>query len=242
MSDFSEWNFHDEPPDEDELEFEREGFEPAQVKFPMQDHGEVGSHFRNPGDDVNVVRVYNPDPPGCVRVAKNIAVAGVSFRLGEVTAFVFGDGQSLTLVAEPTNKYDKNAIMVMGSHQDSDGKWHEEHVGYVPKKLAAKVKADELIVNLVTMFVPFQGKSPGIRMDLWKKDDLFTLPEAVDLSDYIPDNEEPVSNIDLAIGIVKNIQLEKLPPPPNRKIAIEKDTPPEPSWHPRDGYFGEEPF
>jgi hypothetical protein len=213
----SMWPNWDDNPDEDELEFEREGFEPAQVRFPMQDPGEVGDHYRNPGDDVNVVRVINLDPHGCVRVARNMAVAGVSFRLGEVTAFVFGNEQSLTLVAEPTNQYDPNAIMVMGSHQDNDGKWHEEHIGYVPKKLAATVKADELIVKLKTMFVPFQGKSPGIRMDLWKKDDLFKTN--LDISQILPDTEHDRDEYAKVkkglLEITKNKKVEQLSPPPN---------------------------
>lgn len=213
-----EWNeaWYPDAPDDDELEFEQEGFIPAPVKFPMQDHGEVGSHYRNPGDDVNVIRVHNPDPDGCVRIAKNIAVNGTSHKLDETSTFVFGKEQSLTLVAEPDNMYDKNAIMVIGSHQDEDGKWHEEHVGYVPRKLAAKVNADELIVNLKTMFIPFQGKNPGIRMDLWKKDDLFLAIETMN---------NPV---------IKNTGFEELPPPPDSKH--------EPTWYREDGYYGDEPF
>jgi hypothetical protein len=229
------WPNWDDNLDDDQLEFEREGFEPAEVRYPMQDR-EVGDHYRSPGDDVNVVRVHNPDPHGYVRIAKNMAVAGVSFRLGEVTAFVFGNEQSLTLVAEPTNQYDPNAIMVMGSHQDNDGQWHEEHIGYVPKKLAAEVKADELVIKLKTMFVPYQGKSPGVRMDLWKEDDLFagnddqfpfTLPEPVDLSDFIPD-EKPVSVMDLAMLVVKGEPMQQLPPPQDDFIdPITVDTSPE---------------
>lgn len=250
------WPNWDDNLDDDQLEFEREGFEPAEVRYPMQDR-EVGDHYRSPGDDVNVVRVHNPDPHGYVRIAKNMAVAGVSFRLGEVTAFVFGNEQSLTLVAEPTNQYDPNAIMVMGSHQDNDGQWHEEHIGYVPKKLAAEVKADELVVKLKTMFVPYQGKSPGVRMDLWKKDDLFaddqltfTIPEPVDVSDFIPD-EEPASAMELAMQIIKNDQVEQLPPPPSMVRPVVTDSKHEPTWYPKsyrdawyreDGYFGEEPF
>ena len=230
-----DWDDNALPSEEDELEFEREGFTPAPIVYPMQSK-EVGDHFRNPGDDMNVVRVFNPDPDGCVRVAKNLAVAGVSFRPGEVTAFVFGNEQSLTLVAEPTNKYDPNAIMVMGSHQDNDGQWHEEHIGYVPKKLAATAKADELIVKLKTMFVPYQGKSPGVRMDLWKVDDLFQ-------GDLLSKDEYAEAKEGI-LRIVKNEQLEQFPPAPLNSGPIRPivtDSKHEPSWHKHVDYR-DEPF
>lgn len=243
------WPNWDDNPDEDDLEFEREGFEPAEVRFPMQDPSEVGSHYRSPGDDVNVVRVTNPDPPGCVRVGKGISVNGVSFRLGEVTAFVFGNEQSLKVIHKPEdlNRWQRDNIIpieVHGSHQDSDGKWHEEHIGYVPKGLAKELEGVDLIVKLKTMFVPFQGKSPGVRMDLWKEDDLFS--HNLDISQILPDTEhdrdEYAKTKAGLLEVVKNEQLEQLPSPPEMVRPIVKDSKHKPNWYPKDGWFGEEPF
>lgn len=164
-------DWDDIPEDEKIEELAGDSFVPADVVYPMQMNDNI-FHYRLPGDDINTIRVNNSAPHKCIRVGKNIAVAGVSYRKEQVDNFVFGQEQSLSLKAEPTNQYDPNAIMVIG-HWTKGSVKHEEHIGYIPKKMAAKLDASEIIVVLKTMFVPYKGKSAGVRMDLWKEDDMF---------------------------------------------------------------------
>lgn len=125
-------------------------------------------YYRSPGDHFNVKRLRTTFPQDYTRVATNIAVAGVSFRADDVNKFVLNDPLFLTLKAEPTNQYDRNAIMVLGRYNE-DGESKKVHIGYVPRKIAAFHKAADLQAQLITVFVPYEGKNAGVRMHLWKK-------------------------------------------------------------------------
>ncbi len=64
-----------------------------------------------------------------------VAVAGVSFRPAATDAS-FDPGRALTLVPEPDNEHDANAV----------GIWNEEQTlqaGYVPRELAPELRGDE---------------------------------------------------------------------------------------------------
>jgi len=70
-----------------------------------------------------------------------IAVAGVSFRAGEVADASFDPGARLALVPEPDNEHDPNAI----------GIWNGERTlqaGYVPREVAPELAGDEIAVSL----------------------------------------------------------------------------------------------
>ncbi|HEX5449373.1 MAG TPA: HIRAN domain-containing protein [Gaiellaceae bacterium] len=70
-----------------------------------------------------------------------IAVAGVSFRPGAVADSSFDPGARLTLVPEPDNEHDRNAIAI----------WNEGRTlqaGYVPKDVAPELAGDEVAVSL----------------------------------------------------------------------------------------------
>lgn len=60
----------------------------------------------------------------------DINVAGVTFRKANVKEFLDGRKRDIKFVKEPDNKYDPNAIMIMG-----DGL----HIGYVPKTINQQV-------------------------------------------------------------------------------------------------------
>jgi hypothetical protein len=51
------------------------------------------------------------------------------------------EGENLSLVAEPTNKYDPNAIRIEYNKMDGTGVM----LGYVPKKISAEVSASLVI-------------------------------------------------------------------------------------------------
>jgi hypothetical protein len=70
-----------------------------------------------------------------------IPVAGVSFRAEAVADASFDPGARLSLVPEPDNEHDPNAV----------GIWNEERTlqaGYVPREVAAGLAGDELAVSL----------------------------------------------------------------------------------------------
>jgi hypothetical protein len=70
-----------------------------------------------------------------------VGVAGVTFRPGAVDDASFDPGRRLTLVPEPENEHDSNAV----------GIWNEErtiHAGYVPRDVASELGGDEQAVSL----------------------------------------------------------------------------------------------
>jgi len=70
-----------------------------------------------------------------------VAVAGVSFRPGNVDDPSFDPGRPVALVREPDNEHDPNAVAI----------WNEERTlqaGYVPREVAAELRGDEQAVSL----------------------------------------------------------------------------------------------
>jgi hypothetical protein len=70
-----------------------------------------------------------------------IPVAGVSFRPEAVVDASFDPGERLSLVPEPENEHDANAV----------GIWNAERTlqaGYVPRDVAPELAGDELAVSL----------------------------------------------------------------------------------------------
>jgi hypothetical protein len=70
-----------------------------------------------------------------------IAVAGVSFRADDVRDASFDPGARLSLVREPDNEHDPNAIAI----------WNEARTlqaGYVPRDVAPELAGDEVAVSL----------------------------------------------------------------------------------------------
>jgi hypothetical protein len=102
-----------------------------------------------------------------VRVIK---VAGVSYRLEALQDEAFAPGQRLTLVAEPDNDHDPNAI----------GVWDAERrvqAGYVPADVAQDLSADDWqAVSLREFFEG--GQRAGLRVLLAPRDAWIGLPHA----------------------------------------------------------------
>jgi hypothetical protein len=97
------------------------------------ERGDAGYRLR---DAATGERVPWEDPR--LRVA---AVAGVSFRPGVLDDASFAPGRRLTLVPEPENEHDPNAV----------GIWNEERtlqVGYVPRSIAPELRGDEQALSL----------------------------------------------------------------------------------------------
>jgi HIRAN domain-containing protein len=70
-----------------------------------------------------------------------IPVAGVSYRADALPDTSFDPGRRLSLVSEPENEHDPNAMAI----------WNEARtlqVGYVPRDLAPDLRGDEQAVSL----------------------------------------------------------------------------------------------
>jgi hypothetical protein len=70
-----------------------------------------------------------------------VAVAGVTFRQGNVDDPSFDVGRRLALVPEPDNEHDPNAMSI----------WNEERTlqaGYVPRDVAPGLRGDEQAISL----------------------------------------------------------------------------------------------
>jgi hypothetical protein len=70
-----------------------------------------------------------------------VAAAGVTFRPGNVEDASFEPGRRLSLVPEPDNEHDPNAVAI----------WNEDRTlqaGYVPREVAAELGGDEQAVSL----------------------------------------------------------------------------------------------
>ena len=97
------------------------------------ERGEAGFHLRDAATD-EPVRWSDPR----LRV---IAVAGVSFREDALPDASFDPGRRLSLVREPENEHDPNAVAI----------WNEARtlqVGYVPRDVAPGVRGDEQAISL----------------------------------------------------------------------------------------------
>jgi hypothetical protein len=97
------------------------------------ERGRAGYHLR---DAATGERVRWEDPR--LRV---VAIAGVTFRPGNVDDASFDPGRRLALVPEPENEHDPNAVAI----------WNAERTlqaGYVPRETAAELLGDEQAVSL----------------------------------------------------------------------------------------------
>jgi hypothetical protein len=97
-------------------------------------------------------------------------VAGVSYRMDALQDDAFAPGRRLTLMAEPENEHDPNAV----------GVWDAERrlqAGYVPADIARDLEADEWqAVSLREFFE--DGRRCGLRVLLAPREAWVGLPRA----------------------------------------------------------------
>jgi TM2 domain-containing membrane protein YozV len=78
-----------------------------------------------------------------------LEVAGVVHRKEAALRFARGDGQALKLQSEPSNRYDRNAIRVIGVWSDSSGREKNTHVGYLEKDLAKLLTQNDYLSRVL---------------------------------------------------------------------------------------------
>ena len=119
-----------------------------------------------------VVRVDEPIPEGMATIAWDCKVSGISLpeRREALDRMLEGEAWHLELEREPDNPRDANAIKVV-AHWVRAGRHYCEQVGYVPRATALLISVEAptapLSANIATIFKPRDGKSPGIRMNIW---------------------------------------------------------------------------
>lgn len=77
----------------------------------------------------------NPIPEGYKILIERVDVKGVENYAAAAIGFINGENQSLQLAHEPANKFDKNAVMVIGSWWEH-GERQGGKLGYLPRKCA----------------------------------------------------------------------------------------------------------
>ena len=102
-----------------------------------------------------------------IRVVK---VAGVSYRVDALQSDAFSPGRRLTLVPEPDNEHDPNAIAVWDGAQGLQA-------GYVPADEARELRADDW--QAVALYEFFEdGQRCGLRVLLAPRDAWIGTPRA----------------------------------------------------------------
>lgn len=119
----------------------------------------------------HVVYVDVPRPQGLPRkLYGDVAVAGVSHRQQTLQEFFKGQNHHVELEPEPTNPADSNAIKVIGLWMNG-GTQFRGHLGYLPSDIARDIATNHSALRIAatpeTMFLPREGKSGGIRIDIW---------------------------------------------------------------------------
>jgi hypothetical protein len=128
--------------------------------------------YRRSDDDVNVVRVNQPQPKGFPRKQyEYVPVAGTSYRQNDVVAFINGHDRAISLRTEVVTFSDgevADARAVYGQWLDESGS-HEALLGYVPAEINEELGGQPCAARLEAMFRPDRHKSAGIRMSIWVK-------------------------------------------------------------------------
>ncbi|HXY86646.1 MAG TPA: HIRAN domain-containing protein [Gaiellaceae bacterium] len=99
-----------------------------------------------------------------------VKVAGASYRLDALQDEGFAPGRRLSLVPEPENEHDRNAIAI----------WDEEcriQAGYVPAEIARELRAEDWLAVSLLEFVEGTRRL-GVRVLLAPRDAWIGVPRA----------------------------------------------------------------
>jgi hypothetical protein len=136
---------------------------------------EYGQAYRRKDDPAHVVRFRSQQPRGFRRkIAEYVPVVGISREQRPVHAarLIAGRDPRLELEPAPDALPDHpEAIRVWGLWIDADGQLQREELGRVPDDVAAQIASQPGVHELAAvpraLFMPVDGRSPGVRMDIW---------------------------------------------------------------------------
>lgn len=130
--------------------------------------------FRREGDPSHIFHINQRQPKGLPKkIIEFVSIAGIdqSETRDYAEDFINGTERHLELERDPANKYDLNAIKVMGIWRDNEGKEYKERIGWISAEVAKVIAKNypglPIAATIKTVFRPHEGKSPGIRMDIW---------------------------------------------------------------------------
>ena len=113
----------------------------VETKRVKEDNGKQGA-----------INFDNPIPIGYQIFAKNIPVAGMSYRKNDVINFSRTQNQELTIKRELNNQHDKNAIQLIGISGSN-----QYIIGYLPKELSEQIIStglfDSIKVRLTRIYI-----------------------------------------------------------------------------------------
>ena len=89
-----------------------------------------------------------PIPKGYRIFFSEMEVAGVSFRKSDVIKAFHGKEVALAIEAEPSNKFDKNALKIIAFKKGFFRK-KKLHLGYLPKEIASVIADQDLNHDLL---------------------------------------------------------------------------------------------
>lgn len=89
-----------------------------------------------------------PIPKGYRIFFSEMEIAGVSFRKSDVIKAFHGKDVALAIEAEPSNKFDKNALKVIAFKKGFFRK-KKLHLGYIPKEIASVISDQDLNHDLL---------------------------------------------------------------------------------------------
>lgn len=109
-------------------------------------------------------------------------VAGISYHKEALSSVIKKGSVTFELMPEPNNKHDKNAIKILTKRKRILFGTKVEHIGYVPKEIAAdiaKLKSNfELIPRPISLWVGDRG-GVELAMDILGRKDQFKSFEAL---------------------------------------------------------------
>lgn len=140
-------------------------FKPAPILMGQDRDWNVD--YRRPDDKTNVIRVDQPKPSGFrVELFDFLPIAGVSYRLEAVQAFIDGKERKLSLKREFVNEQEPDAIAVWGMWRDAAGE-HSAQLGYVPREAKDAIGDQPVAATLMVMYRATKEKGVGVRMKIW---------------------------------------------------------------------------
>ena len=129
--------------------------------------------FRLPDDPESVFRINQNPPKGLpTKIKEFVPVAGIGQEETRRNAesFITGKERKIELTKDPDNRFDKNAILVIG-HFRQGSEQRSVKLGYLPTEIAEEIARKfpdaPIGATIKIMYAPSGRKGPGLRIDIW---------------------------------------------------------------------------
>ena len=129
--------------------------------------------YRKAGDPLHYIRFRQSQPVGSKLLVGDCEIAGTSHdpQRRAMKKFARGRYRKIELIHDPHNRFDRNAIIVIGVWKG----WifrHRRQIGFVPAHIAKMLSSKRnqnliLTATLDILFLPRLGKSSGGRIQIW---------------------------------------------------------------------------